>query len=416
MSFILDALKKSDQERQRRAAPSIHTEHSTATEQPWERRRLWPYLVIPALLLNAGLFFWWQHPWESGKPNATIKETHSRGPVSPTAQADRADLTATRDQSKMAAQQSREAKRRVSRPGQSVIESSTDEENARPSPREVPADARLRRSGSDQPTLERQRAAPDRPPLKADMNKAPDSRSSRTAPTAQPPPAKTAAPETAGKSSAKLDGSHSHAASVSAGTAAPSVAEPPENRLGGSEPVADPDMSRKTAPSPKPEPEPKSKPEYKPELRPEPNSTPASKTKPETKPEPKLRPQPKPEPSEALALSDRANTALPNGQPSGTQPKAVGEELKSILDADSGSAEKGVLQFHELPFSVRQALPNLSLSMLIYAQNPADRMVGVNGHVRREGQQVDAGLKLERITPNGAVFSFQGYLFYKGVL
>jgi hypothetical protein len=399
MSFILDALKKSDQERQRRSAPSIHTDHSAAAEQRWERRRLWPYLIITALVLNAGLLLWWLHPWESGKPDLAATGTSTQGPASSTSPTDRA---AARDRPQEAAQQSRQAKRRGSRPEHSVIESSPVPKNAPPQPRGDLADARPGQSMSEQTMPERARAIPVRPPPKPDMKKAPDPKPSQTAVAAQPPPAKTASPDAAGKSKAKLDKGHSPSASVPASTAAPSAAEPPMDRLGRPDSAAVPDMERKAAPQTKPATE--SKPEQRIEPKPTPTPVPEAKPKPEAKPEP----------VGSVALSDKASVALPDRQTSVTQSKAIGEEFKSVLDGDSGSKE-GVLQFHELPFPVREAMPNLSLSMLIYSQNPADRMVGVNGHVRREGQQVDTGLKLERITPNGAVFSFQGYLFYKGV-
>ena len=34
----------------------------------------------------------------------------------------------------------------------------------------------------------------------------------------------------------------------------------------------------------------------------------------------------------------------------------------------------------------------------------------------REGQEVSSGLKVEQITPNGAILKFQGHRFRKGVL
>ncbi len=57
----------------------------------------------------------------------------------------------------------------------------------------------------------------------------------------------------------------------------------------------------------------------------------------------------------------------------------------------------------------------MTFSVLIYSEKPAERMVNINGRTTREGQEVSDGLKLEEITPDGAIFSFKGYRFQKGV-
>ncbi|RPI35321.1 MAG: hypothetical protein EHM54_08500 [Nitrospiraceae bacterium] len=58
MSYILDALKKSAKDRQRGNLPDMLTVQDIVVEKP--RRRLpWSYLLIAALLLNAGLLVWW---------------------------------------------------------------------------------------------------------------------------------------------------------------------------------------------------------------------------------------------------------------------------------------------------------------------------------------------------------------------
>jgi len=72
-------------------------------------------------------------------------------------------------------------------------------------------------------------------------------------------------------------------------------------------------------------------------------------------------------------------------------------------------------ELHELPFAVQKAVPDMSFSVLIYSTKPEERMVNVNGHSVREGQEVSNGLKLEQVTPDGAVFSFQGHRFQKKV-
>ncbi len=62
MSYILDALKKLERERKRGKVPSILTGEELKIKEK-KRFMIWPYLLIFALLLNAGLFIWWM-PWK----------------------------------------------------------------------------------------------------------------------------------------------------------------------------------------------------------------------------------------------------------------------------------------------------------------------------------------------------------------
>jgi general secretion pathway protein B len=65
MSYILEALKKSDQERQKGAAPNLQTLQVAPVHEPESTRRWWPYLLLIGLLLNAGVIVWWMNPWQA---------------------------------------------------------------------------------------------------------------------------------------------------------------------------------------------------------------------------------------------------------------------------------------------------------------------------------------------------------------
>jgi general secretion pathway protein B len=58
MSYILDALKKSEKERQRGSLPDMLTVQDIVAEKP-KKRFVWPALLVAVLLLNAGVFVWW---------------------------------------------------------------------------------------------------------------------------------------------------------------------------------------------------------------------------------------------------------------------------------------------------------------------------------------------------------------------
>lgn len=71
------------------------------------------------------------------------------------------------------------------------------------------------------------------------------------------------------------------------------------------------------------------------------------------------------------------------------------------------SAPSPVAALPELPAGNGQ-LPALKISGSTYSENPAHRMLIVNGKVLQEGQEVAPGLKLEVIGPRSAVFNHQG--------
>lgn len=70
-----------------------------------------------------------------------------------------------------------------------------------------------------------------------------------------------------------------------------------------------------------------------------------------------------------------------------------------------------VRRLADLPADQRAQLPRLAVSGASYSQNPAHRMLIVNGAVVQEGQEIAPGLRLERIGPNEAVIDHRGLRF-----
>ena len=52
MSYILDALKKSEQERGQGSTPNVQTVHTASLAYKKEKKPLWPYVLIVAVILN----------------------------------------------------------------------------------------------------------------------------------------------------------------------------------------------------------------------------------------------------------------------------------------------------------------------------------------------------------------------------
>ena len=69
MSFILDALKKLEHKHRQDSVPHLASIHIPDLHRP-AKRPVWPYLLLAALVLNAGILLAWLAPW-----NTKIEET-----------------------------------------------------------------------------------------------------------------------------------------------------------------------------------------------------------------------------------------------------------------------------------------------------------------------------------------------------
>jgi len=65
----------------------------------------------------------------------------------------------------------------------------------------------------------------------------------------------------------------------------------------------------------------------------------------------------------------------------------------------------------ELPVSVQQSLPPIQISGHIFDNKPQARMVFINGHIQRQGDNISPQLRLLAITPSGVELDFRGTSF-----
>ena len=84
MSYILDALKKSEQERGRGSAPNVQTLHSSSLNYRPNKTQLWPYLLLAAVLLNLAALFYFMLE----KPDSASVTQLPQPEQAPTATAD----------------------------------------------------------------------------------------------------------------------------------------------------------------------------------------------------------------------------------------------------------------------------------------------------------------------------------------
>ena len=166
-----------------------------------------------------------------------------------------------------------------------------------------------------------------------------------------------------------------------------------------------------------------------------------------TAPPPAMAPVPSPEPARAAAAATapaRARAPAPSPGPAQVKlpaPAPVKSQISASAKVEAPgkpqdaaaavparsavpeppqaaaapAAAQNIIWLAELPLPIQQELPPMTISVHAYSARPADRMVGINNRMLREGEYVVPGLKLEQITPEGMVFGYKGFSFRRGV-
>ena len=72
---------------------------------------------------------------------------------------------------------------------------------------------------------------------------------------------------------------------------------------------------------------------------------------------------------------------------------------------------RGATPLAEMPLAFRQTLPSLAVNVHVYDDNPGQRFVLINMRRYREGDSLDGGVTLDRITPEGVILHKGGERF-----
>lgn len=70
------------------------------------------------------------------------------------------------------------------------------------------------------------------------------------------------------------------------------------------------------------------------------------------------------------------------------------------------------ISFWQVPQSLRESLPELRITVLVYSEKPEDRFLLINGERVRESDEIGNGLMLEEIQRDRAIFSYRSYRFH----
>jgi len=111
------------------------------------------------------------------------------------------------------------------------------------------------------------------------------------------------------------------------------------------------------------------------------------------------------------AVADESGTSSPGNTPAGTagfngiRPEPV-----------TGRVPVGTepLSIYEIPREIRRSLPEIKITLQVYAEVPENRFAQVNGIRMFEGNELSSGLVLVEIRKRGLVFTYRDYRFIVG--
>ncbi|MGH8470496.1 MAG: general secretion pathway protein GspB [Gammaproteobacteria bacterium] len=117
-------------------------------------------------------------------------------------------------------------------------------------------------------------------------------------------------------------------------------------------------------------------------------------------------PQPLPFKAPEVKLSEEREIAKP---PTAARLKQL--EQKPVLAPPEVPRLDEMPSYVEMPAEVQAAVPDLKVSLMAYAPNPAERLVYINNRRYVEGDVIEGKLKIETITRRGVVLSYEGERF-----
>ncbi|MBE9564276.1 MAG: general secretion pathway protein GspB [Proteobacteria bacterium] len=120
--------------------------------------------------------------------------------------------------------------------------------------------------------------------------------------------------------------------------------------------------------------------------------------------------EPTPELSSIPAEKQPVIKQLVASQPVATAP------IKESKAVEYTEYKPTIVDFYELPESIKQQIPVINISAHVYSSNSLQRSVVINNNFMEEGEYVLDGLILYEITPDGAIFNYQGTMFNYGVV
>jgi general secretion pathway protein B len=123
---------------------------------------------------------------------------------------------------------------------------------------------------------------------------------------------------------------------------------------------------------------------------------------------PPVRPPTVPAPTPATLPKSPSTEKATVAQPALANPSSTVAAPKAAAPAPVAALAP---LLSELPEATRRDIPPLAISGAVYSENPAQRLLLVNGQVLNQGSEVAPDLKVVEIRSNVSEFSFRGTRF-----
>lgn len=111
----------------------------------------------------------------------------------------------------------------------------------------------------------------------------------------------------------------------------------------------------------------------------------------------------------AAGSSSSAKAAAPVEPPGQLIPQPG--ESASLEPAETEPWEAGLMSYWALPQGVRDSLPEFRITVMVFADEPEDRFLLINGTRLKEQEELQSGVVLDEIRREGAVFRARNYRF-----
>ena len=119
--------------------------------------------------------------------------------------------------------------------------------------------------------------------------------------------------------------------------------------------------------------------------------------------------------NDAEKATASAKTAAPETASANAAPNLTEEAVEATQGESSSRVEPHAaepISFWQMPQSLRDGMPEFKISVLVYAENPKDRFLLINGQRLLEKEELDSGVVLDEIRPDRAVFHYRKYKFF----
>ena len=127
-------------------------------------------------------------------------------------------------------------------------------------------------------------------------------------------------------------------------------------------------------------------------------------------------------PAEEKINSTSTTAATPTGKQAPVLPVTTNHtknnDTQTTTTADRNTAENNVniVEFYDLPDSVKQQLPAIIITSHVYSTNPLQRSIVLNNNFMEEGEYFLDDMILHEITADGAIFNYRDIKFHFSVV